>query len=191
MGEEELKIGACEREGKSGLGQQARWAKSSESLLVHARQHDEAVHEQQAKATASDPKDQQCDVDLPAHPGAKEEAAQAALAPDASAHAGAPCQAVVDQRAYAITISGLEVIILVLALGGASASRIGRGGAAADVDEWHCRLQFGERALGRVGGACRVHLRVLLVHVGVVRVIERAGAVLAAKVVAVGIRMGW
>ena len=129
MGEKKLDIGACERERKSGRGQQTPWLTSSNALLVHACQHDEAVHEQQSEAAASHPEDQQCDVDLPAHPSAKEEAAQAAFAPDASAHGATRDQTVVHQRAYAV--GGSKIIVFVLALDGTPASRVGRVGAAA------------------------------------------------------------
>jgi hypothetical protein len=37
-------------------------------LLVNARQHNEAVHEQQPKAASANPKHKQCNPDLPSHP---------------------------------------------------------------------------------------------------------------------------
>lgn len=149
--------------------------------LVDAGEHDEAVHEQQPKATPAHPEDQQADPQLPAQPRPKQKVPQAALAQQAPRSIAASARPVADQRADAAR--RLIVVVLVLALHGAATARIRARAATANVDERDRGLQLRLRVLRRVAPP-RLHLRVVL-YVGVVRVIERAGAVVASLLVAV------
>lgn len=119
MGDKQLKIRLGE-----GVGQ-----------LVDARQHDEAVHEQQAKATSADPENQKADPCLPTQPSGKEEGARAALSPEAPPAVDAAAGIVADQGADAAHMLQVVVIIVVVAGHGAAGARVRAGAAAANVDE--------------------------------------------------------
>lgn len=82
------------------------------------------------------------------------------------------------------TADRLKVVVLVFTLGGAAVPRVGAGAATADVYQRHGRLELGLRVLRRVPSPRGFHLGVLL-NVRVVRVVEGAGAVLAAGGVAI------
>jgi hypothetical protein len=177
--DEQLQVGVCQRKGESAPLAPRRRIYHCEHSLVDARQHDEAVHEQQPEAGAAHEKHQQADPDLPAQPCPKQKAAEEALAEGAAL--GTP-PATADQRADAA--GGPKVIVvLVLALGGAADARVGARVAAANVDERDGGLQLRLRVLRRVAAA-RLHLCVEF-YVRVVRLIDGARAVVAALAVAV------
>jgi hypothetical protein len=178
--DEQLQVCVCQRKGESApLVPPPPPLKKRQHSLVDARQHDEAVHEQQAEAGAAHQKHQQSDPDLPAQPGPEQKAAEEALAEHAALGI-APAAA--HERADAAG-GPKVVVVLVFALGGAADARVGARGAAANVDERHGGLQLRLRVLRRVAAA-GLHLCVEF-YVRVVRVIDGARAVVAALGVAV------
>jgi hypothetical protein len=177
--DEQLQIRVCQRKGESAPLAPPFQKCQCQDSLVHARQHDEAVHEQQAEAGAAHEKHQQADPDLPAQPCPKQKAAEEALAESAALGI---LPATAYQRADAA--GGPKVIVvLVLALGGAADARVGARVAAANVDERDGGLQLRLRVLRRVAAA-GLHLCVEF-YVRVVRLIDGARAVVAALAVAV------
>lgn len=181
MGDYELSVGLREGKRESAWISVCRPRMLHLALLVDARQHDEAVHEEQAKRATADKEDEDSNPDLPAYPRAKKEGSRAAPLPEAAKYVASSADIVADQGADAA--GGLEVVVLVLALGGASIARVRAVAAAADVYEGHRRLQV-LRVLRRVAAPRRLHLGVEL-NVGVVGVVNGAGAVVAAAGVAV------
>jgi hypothetical protein len=174
----ELQVGAGEWEGESTAVSTCRPPKRIKSSLVDAREHDEAVHEQQPKATPADPKDQQCNPDLPSRPCREQKVSQTSLARNTSLRIPSSSCSSPYQRPY--TARGLIFVILILALDCAAYPWVRTCAATSQVDQRNWRLQLRLRILCRVTPSS-LHLCVMF-YVRVVGIIERARAVVATLV---------
>jgi hypothetical protein len=92
----ELYVGLREGKGESVLISMCRTSNPCISSLVDARQHDEAIHKQQPKATPAHPEYQQSDPRLPAPPRPEEEGSRTALLPEASEDMASPPYVLTD-----------------------------------------------------------------------------------------------
>lgn len=173
MCDDELGVRLGEGEGESSAVSMHKARNMVVSSLVDARQHDEAVHQQQPETAPAHPEDQQSHPHLPARPCAEEEGARPALLPEASQGMASPPYVGADQWPYAAR--GLVLVVFVFALCGAPDAWVRAVAATPNVDQRDRRLQFRLRVLRRVAPSRRLHLRVQL-DVGVVRVVDGAGA---------------